>query len=142
MIFDLLAAEPNLVGDILDTAADTSGARQAVQISLAPVFLLVAIGGVMNVVMTRLIWIAGRIERLEENKTSDNAKSYDKELLWLRTRRLRARRAIMFSTAAGVCVSILVAILFVATFFGVEVGLLVASLWVIAMGLLLSLIHI
>ena len=58
------AAGSNIAFDLLERTASTLRVQEIVRLSLAPAFLLAAIGAVMNVMMGRLIWVADRIERV------------------------------------------------------------------------------
>ncbi len=136
MMFDLLNAM--IAGDLLERTASTPRVQQAVELSLAPVFLLVGIGGIMNVMMARLIWLAGRIERLADPATGACEVSHAQELLWLRRRRQFARIAIKFSTGAAVIISFEIALLFVSVYITAPIGTLVAGLWVLTIGLLIT----
>ena len=136
-MFDQTIAIASLTGadfaaDIIERTSSTPVVQRAVELSLAPAFLLVGIGSLMNVMMSRLIWIAGRVERLSEQ--SDDARSHP-EIDWLCARRHLARRAILFSTAAAVVISLVIALLFVSVYIEPKIGTLVAFLWVATVGL-------
>ncbi len=135
----LLASGGEVFGaDILERTASTPRVQRAVELSLAPVFLLVGIGGIMNVMMARLIWLAGRIERLAEPVAGACDISHQAELDWLRQRRQFARLAIKFSTASAVVISVEIALLFLSAFIEAQIGVVVAVLWVITIGLLIT----
>ena len=106
--------------------------------SLAPAFLLVGIGSVMNVMVARLTWIAGRIERLEDKSDSDTPAPEQRELEWLCNRRHLVRRAIMFSSSAAVVISIVIALLFVSTYIDAKIGTVIAVLWVATVACLIT----
>lgn len=137
MIADLLAST-NFALDIIERTSSTPNTLRAVQLSLAPAFLLVGIGSIMNVMVTRLNWIAGRIERLGESDEDIITDKAQKELDWLRARRQLSRRAIMFSTAAAGTISVVIAVLFLSVYIESRIGTLVAVLWVLTMGLLIT----
>ena len=135
-MLDLLAG--GLAEEILERTADTPRVLRAVQLSLAPAFLLVGIGSIMNVIMARVIWIAGRIERLSEIAEETHTAAQTAELAWLRRRRVLARTAIKFATAAAVVISVVIALLFVSAYVETRLGTAVAALWVITVGLLIT----
>jgi len=144
-MLDLLSAAGTeiIASDLLERTSSMSNVRQAVELSLAPVFLLVGIGGIMNVMMQRLIWLAGRIERLCENSVSTSPAyisrlPFEVEVEWLTQRRRLVRIAMKFSTAAAVIISLVIALLFVSTFTDIAVGVGVAVLWVFTIGLLIT----
>ena len=140
LLFDLIAAtaEPSVAFEILERTASTPRVQQAVQLSLAPAFLLVGISGIMNVMVGRLTWVAGRIERLCDLPKTRREAMHDFELEWLRKRRRLARHAIKFSTGAAVVISVVIAVLFVSAYIEARIGTLVAILWVLTIGLLIT----
>ena len=140
-MLDLMAGS-NIAADLLQRTQNTSDVLRAVQLSLAPAFLLVGIGSIMNVMMQRLSWVAGRIERLSEQIEEKPNPRSTSEREWLRARRHLARRAIMFSTAAAVVISVVIAVLFVSVYVETRIGTIVAVLWVMTMALLITgLVH-
>lgn len=138
MIVDLLASNPGFAVELLERTADTPRVLRAVQLSLAPAFLLVGIGSIMNVMMTRLTWVAGRIERLSEEDEDDLSEARKAEFAWLCKRRDFARRAIKYSTGAAVVISVVIALLFISAYVETKLGTFVAVLWVITVGLLIA----
>jgi len=138
MLLEILAPSATIAANILERTASTPGVVAAVASSLTPAFLLVGIGGIMNVMVTRLNWIAGRIERLEERMEPDQSELGAREFAWLCSRRQHARRAMMLASAAAVVISVVIALLFVSTYIEAKIGTLIAVLWVLTMGLLIS----
>ncbi|MEO0698659.1 MAG: DUF2721 domain-containing protein [Pseudomonadota bacterium] len=139
MTLDLLAS----VGDpatlqAISANASTQRVQSAVELSLAPAFLLVGIGSLMNVMMARLIWLAGRIERLSDPTGGACDIRVAPEVEWLRKRRAFARVAIKLSTGAAATISVVIAVLFVSAFMKASVGVFVAILWVLTIGLLIA----
>ncbi|PZP18065.1 MAG: DUF2721 domain-containing protein, partial [Kocuria rhizophila] len=55
----------SLAGDLIARTSSTARVQEIVELSLAPVFLLAAIGALLNVVNSRLIWIVDRVNRIE-----------------------------------------------------------------------------
>ena len=138
MLLPELLAASNIATDLLERTASTPDTLRAVQLSLAPAFLLVGIGSIMNVIMARLNWIAGRIERLSENMELPLSDPVQREVDWLCARRQLARQAIKFSTAAAVVISVVIAVLFVSVYIEAKIGTAVAVLWVVTMALLIT----
>lgn len=122
---------------LIERTASTPHVLEMLQFSLAPAFLLVAIGSIMNVMMARLIWVANRIERLEARAEERGENPRSDELAWLTRRRKISHRAVMFSTAAAALISILIAMLFVSAYIELRVGTLIAAMWVATMLLLI-----
>lgn len=143
MMIDLLAplvaeaAQP-FAFELLERTASTPRVQQVVQLSLAPAFLLAGIGAIMNVMMTRLTWIAGRIERLGENSEISCSVSYAREIAWLRERRQRVRTAIMFSSAAAANICVVISLLFISAYIEAQIGTVIAAMWVLTMALLIT----
>ncbi|MEM6828752.1 MAG: DUF2721 domain-containing protein [Pseudomonadota bacterium] len=124
--------------ELLERTASTPRVQQVVQLSLAPAFLLAGIGAIMNVMMTRLTWIAGRIERLGESLEVASAESHAREVEWLSNRRQRVRTAIMFSSASAMNISVVISLLFVSAYIDAQIGSIIAALWVLTMALLIT----
>lgn len=121
-----VGAGPNLLAG----SESAPAVLQALQSSLAPVFLLIGIGSIMNVMMSRLIWIAGKIERLDALLESEPTDRRKRVVAALRERQSLARKSIMFSTLAGVIISVLIALLFVSAYITAYLGTIIAGLWV------------
>lgn len=140
MILELLsAAGGDAFGlEILERTASTPRVQKAVELSLAPAFLLVGIGSIMNVMMVRMTWIAGRIERLCDASGGTHGKDKMREVEWLDRRLQLVRLATKFSTAAASVISIVIALLFVSAYIETRIGTLVAILWVVTIGLLIT----
>lgn len=140
MDFDLLAAviQAPFASEILERTASTPRVQQVVQLSLAPAFLLSGIGAIMNVIMGRMIWIAQRVENLEEKLEEHRTAKQARELAWLMQRRKLMQGAIMFSTAAAVIISLVIGLLFISAYITAQIGTVIAILWVLTMVLLVT----
>lgn len=136
-MLDLLAAaDTNLAIDLLERTASTARVQHIVQISLAPAFLLAGIGAIMNVMTNRLIWVANRIERIHELEEEGRAGPALDDLPALEKRRSYAQAAVMFSTAAALTISVVIALLFVSAFIRPQIGTITAFAWILTMGFL------
>jgi predicted nucleic acid-binding Zn ribbon protein len=138
MIDQLALVAPEAARALIERTASTPGVMQMLQFSLAPAFLLVGIGSVMNVMVQRLTWVANRIERLEARAEERGEDPCSDELGWLLRRRRIAQRAVMFSTGAAALVSVLIALLFVSAYVAFRIGTFIAGLWVATMLLLIT----
>lgn len=142
MMFDLLAVAADVrmpfALEIFERTASTPRVQQVVQLSLAPAFLLSGIGAVMNVIMSRMIWIAQRIERIEDKLEEQRTPRQAREHGWLMRRRKLAQGAILFSTAAAVMISLVIGMLFISAYITSQIGTLIAGLWVLTMVLLVT----
>lgn len=135
-VLDLL---PAMIGvDLLERTSSTLRVQNVVQLSLAPAFLLAGIGAVMNVMTNRLIWVANKIERISNAGEEGDFDALRAELPALELRRIYAQRAVMFSTASALAISVVIVLLFISAFVTTALGTLVAATWVICMGLLVA----
>ncbi|MFY7744257.1 MAG: DUF2721 domain-containing protein [Erythrobacter sp.] len=132
------AAHTPFAVEILERTASTPRVQQVVQLSLAPAFLLSGIGAVMNVIMSRMIWISQRIENIEEKMEDQRTAKQSREVAWLMRRRKLMQGAIMFSTAAAVMISAVIMLLFVSAYILAQIGTLIAAMWVLTMLLLVT----
>lgn len=137
-MLDLLVDGPGLARDLVARTSSTLVVQEIVRLSLAPAFLLAAIGAIMNVMMSRLIWVADRIERLEARLEAGEAEGREGELRVLQRRRRLAQRAVMLSTAAALTICVTIALLFVSAFITPQIGTVTALAWIVTMGLLIS----
>lgn len=105
-----------------------------IQVAIAPIFLLVATGSILNVVTTRLGRVIDRARALEaaiesgEDAVRENR--HVGELQVLDQRMKLGNRAVLFCCLSAVLICILVAMLFLAELFRVPAGVVVAGLFV------------
>ncbi|WP_435418441.1 DUF2721 domain-containing protein [Parerythrobacter aurantius] len=137
-MLDLLLPTGNIATELVQRTSSTLIVQEIVRLSLAPAFLLAAIGAVMNVMMSRLIWVANRIHRLEERMEEEQTPKERRELARLRRRRRYAQRAMMFSTGAALTISLVILLLFVSAFITPQIGTLTAIAWITTMLLLIA----
>lgn len=141
-MLDFLASNANLATELLERTSSTLRVQEIVRLSLAPAFLLAGIGAIMNVMMSRLIWIAERIERLEDRMDEMDGNRAERELAWLDRRRQLAQRAVMFATCAALIISVVIALLFISAWIKPQIGTLTALAWIATMVLLTTaLVH-
>ena len=142
MLLDLLAAAAEtripLALEIFERTASTPRVQQVVQLSLAPAFLLSGIGAIMNVIMSRMIWIAKRIEMIDDKLEDERSARQLREHGWLMRRRRLMQGAIMFSTASAVMISAVIMLLFISAYITAQIGTLIAAMWVLTMVLLVT----
>lgn len=136
MLFEILSGIAAI--DLIERTSSTARVQTVVQLSLAPAFLLAAIGAVMNVMTNRLIWVANKIERIIDAGEDGATMLLREELPALEKRRIHAQRAVMLSTAAALTISIVIGLLFVSAFVRAPLGTLVAFAWIVTMGLLVA----
>jgi hypothetical protein len=124
-VFDLplaVIAEPRDGSPVL-------GLARAIQLSVAPVFLLTGISALLGVLSTRLTRVLDRARHLQ-NQTLP-AKGDDLHVLKRRMRLLT--RAIESVTVTGVLVAAVVAVTFVSAVAVVDLAAIVVPLFVLAM---------
>jgi hypothetical protein len=110
--------------------------NHAIQLALAPVFLLTGVGTNLLVLTNRLGRIIDR-SRLLEDRIDTLGKAVEEESLAeidiLFTRAQWINRAITLSTTCALLVCLVVAALFLGAALGLSLGTLIASLFVLAM---------
>lgn len=137
MIELLASAGPDVVHEILARTGSTPKVQQIVSLSLAPAFLLSAIGAIMNVMMARMIWIANRVERIEERIAEEREYPANQERGWLLARRRAMQWAVMFSTGAAAAISVVIALLFLSAYVETRLGTVIVAAWLLTMVLLI-----
>ena len=142
LLLDLIAAASQtrlpLALEIFERTASTPRVQQVVQLILAPAFLLSGIGAIMNVIMSRMIWIAKRIENIEDKMEEQRTPRQVREFGWLMRRRRLMQGAIMFSTASAVMMSAVIMLLFISAYITAQIGTVIAFMWVLTMALLVT----
>lgn len=120
----------SLAVDLIERTSSTTRVQAIVQLSLAPVFLLAAIGAMLNVMNARLTWLIDRIEFVERRTEKGLAGREAEELPALRQRQHYAQLAVSLSTAAALVICAIVALLFISAFIRPQIGTAVAIAWI------------
>ncbi|GAA5061465.1 hypothetical protein GCM10023208_30830 [Erythrobacter westpacificensis] len=123
----------SITGELIERTSSTVRVQEIVQLSLAPVFLLAAIGAMLNVMNQRLSWLFDRIEFIERQDEMGEAGREVEELPGLIQRQSYAQMAVNLSTSAALTICVVVAVLFISAFIEPRIGTLVAVLWVATM---------
>lgn len=113
----------------------------AIELAVAPVFLLSGIGVLLGVLTNRLARIVDRARKVEEGLCQTAAASAEESRGQLRIAARRARlinTAITLSTIAALLIALVVALLFASTFVPINLAGPVAVLFVLAMGALVG----
>lgn len=125
----------------LVSPAPVEGLARAIQLSVAPVFLLAGISGLLNVLSQRLNRIVDRARRLQE-AGADNTKNHPwdgRQELQVQKRRIAlVMRAIGCATVTILLVAMVVAIVFVSAVSTIDLTLVVVPLFVLAMACLMA----
>ena len=113
---------------------------QTIELALAPVFLLVAIGNIMNILSTRLGRIVDRSRHLQHLHGETEGPEHDmlvREIRLVDTRIALIGRALLLLVLSGLTVGLVVGLLFVEEIFRVDLQLGVTAFFLIAIGLLM-----
>ena len=110
---------------------------ELIQLSLVPVFLLMGIGQILNVVTGRLARIVDRSRWYEIQKSSGEIQEFDdnqcQELEALRRRMRHANSAISCLTAAAFLVCVTVALLLANGIISIQLDFVVLGLFILVM---------
>lgn len=112
------------------------GITHTIQLAVAPVFLLTALGTTLSVLTTRLARIVDRARRVEARLHGEQGDARDASMGELRVLEGRVHLvylAITLGTAAALLVCLLIAVAFVGYLVGARVGTVMAVLFIAAM---------
>ncbi len=118
--------------------APVQGLARAIQLSVAPVFLLTGISALIGVLTNRLSRVMDRADHLgagsqhsesPEARSRSTADTFD----FLRRRSRLLMRAIQCATVTGVLVAAVVAVMFVSAVAALDLAAIVVPLFVVAM---------
>ncbi|HKT84561.1 MAG TPA: DUF2721 domain-containing protein [Novosphingobium sp.] len=113
---------------------------QTIQLALAPVFVLVAIGNILNLLSTRLGRVVDRARALQAMHIETEGPEHDmvvREIRVLDKRMALTTRAIRLLVLSGLAIGTTVAVLFLEGLAGLDLHLLVAVVFLAAIVLLL-----
>lgn len=137
---------------MLDSAVNFGDVAHAIQLALAPVFLLTGIAGILNVMAARLARIIDRGRQLSEHPPPQDLKAGDKlqlELQGLERRRHLASAAITACTFSALLVCTVIATLFLEVLVQIQLRWLVGALFtgstlalVVGLGYFLREVHL
>jgi MFS family permease len=112
------------------------GISRTIQLAVAPVFLLTALGTILGVLSTRLGRVVDRVRVLSAKLpglAAPDAEPLRAELALLSRRRRLVNHAITCAVIAALLVCLVIAVAFVGFTFGTDYSLLMAWLFVAAM---------
>ncbi|MBZ6378438.1 hypothetical protein B5C34_12875 [Pacificimonas flava] len=136
VVSPILGSVAETTANVAARTADTASLAHTLELALAPAFLIVGIGSLLNVLTSRLGRVVDRARRIEAEFESYDERRRSiaaEELPYLERRTGLINTAIFCSVAAALCVALTVAILFVAPFVPPRLGTAVALLFVLAM---------
>jgi CBS domain containing-hemolysin-like protein len=112
---------------------------QLIQLSVAPVFLLAGVAGLLNVFTGRLSRIIDKVDKLDKYE-EENLLKDEKSILKITQRRefltMRMKNtnlAILFSTSTGLLVAMVIVTMFLSAIFDFKDFLFIAILFILAM---------
>lgn len=118
---------------------DVSDISHAIQLAVAPVFLLTAIGAMLGVMTNRLGRVIDRARLLEgrlEDASAEDSAGLQSHLVILSRRAKLINLAITFCTMTALLVCSVIAVLFFGSFVRFDISAPVAILFILAMVLL------
>ena len=113
---------------------------QTIQLALAPVFVLVAIGNILNLLSTRLGRVVDRSRHLQGQHMATEGPEHDMVVAEIRLldRRIRLiTRAIALLVSSGLAIGTTVAVLFLEELVGLQLQRLAAATFLVAIALLM-----
>ncbi|HSG35486.1 MAG TPA: DUF2721 domain-containing protein [Sphingomonadaceae bacterium] len=114
---------------------------QTIQLALAPVFVLVAIGNIMNILSSRLGRIVDRSRRLQELHKATEGDEHDivvREIRLIDRRIALVGRALLLLVLSGLTIGLTVALLFLEEVIDVDLQHIAAGTFIFAIGLLMT----
>ena len=114
---------------------------QTIQLSLGPVFMLAAIGQLLNVLAGRLSRVIDRSRKLEDlhpRSSGPERERYIRELKLLDRRMSIINASLFLAVTSAIAVCTLIGLLFVAVLAGLHFGTIVAICFILAMILLVA----
>jgi CBS domain containing-hemolysin-like protein len=130
---------------VMDTGGLNSVAH-LIQLSVAPVFLLAAVAGLLNVFVGRLVRIIDKIDKLqlfEEKKRQTDpqyqlSEKMQSRKLFLLKRLKSTNYAIALSTSAGLMVALVIVTMFLSALFDFDNSTVIAAFFILAMFFLIA----
>ncbi len=114
---------------------------QTIQLALAPVFVLVAIGNIINTLSSRLGRVVDRSRTLQKLHGETEGAAHDavvREIRIIDKRIHLISRSLLLLVLAGLCIGSTVVLLFVEEFIGVDVQAVAAGTFILAIGFLMN----
>lgn len=114
---------------------------QTIQLALAPVFVLVAIGNIMNILSSRLGRVVDRSRVLQHRHRETEGAEHDAVVREIRLVDVRIKligRAILLLVSSGLCVGLTVALLFIEEFATLNLQPIAAGIFLVAIALLMA----
>ena len=113
---------------------------QTIQLALAPVFVLVALGNILNLLASRLARVVDRSRDLQKRHANTMGDEHDavvREIRIFDRRIVLITRAIVLLVMAGFCIGVTVLAIFVEEMFRIDMGAFAAGVFIMSIGLLM-----
>jgi len=113
---------------------------QTIQLALAPVFVLVAIGNILNILAQRLSRIVDRSRVLQDRHSETEGRAHDLVVIEIRViaRRIALiSRAILLLVVSGLTIGVTVVVLFLEEFLDLNLQQVAAVGFIVAIALLM-----
>lgn len=113
---------------------------QTIQLALAPVFVLVAVGNILNLLSARLGRIVDRSRVLQEKHRETSGPEHDvvvREIRLIDRRIALVGRAILLLVLSGIAIGSTVAVLFLEELLGADLQNIASISFIVAIGLLM-----
>lgn len=130
---------------VADTNNLVTTVSSLIQLSVAPVFLLAGVAGLLNVFIGRLTRIIDKLEKLDSfvNSQEKREKEYSQEKIikrrnFLVMRMKNTNLAIFYCTATGLMVALVIFTIFFSEIFSFDASIFVSILFILAMISLIS----
>lgn len=120
----------------MDPNASVAGLARAIQLSVAPVFLLTGISGLLNIFTGRLSRIIDRVrvlQQAQEKVDPSEADALEQALRVQRRRTFLINRAILCTGITALLVAGVVAVLFISAVASLDLAVIVVPIFVLAM---------
>jgi CBS domain containing-hemolysin-like protein len=114
---------------------------QLIQLSVAPVFLLAGVAGLLNVFTGRLSRIIDKVDKLDKYEDENHGNIKDEKLIaklaqrrkFLTMRMKNTNLAILFCTSTGLLIAMVIVTMFLSAIFEFKDSIFIASLFILAM---------
>ena len=124
-----------------NTQETVNTVSQLIQLSVAPVFLLAGVAGLLNVFTGRLSRIIDKLEKVDNyvanQKTPEATKEAEEKLSerrrFLTMRMQNTNYAIFFCTSTGLLIAMVIVTMFLSSLFDFKDSLFIATLFIVAM---------
>lgn len=122
---------------IIDDTNMVTAVAELIKLSVAPVFLIAAVAGLLNVFTGRLTRIIDKVDKLEEDERNEvNIETEEKIIKrhkFLTMRMKNTNKAIFLCVVAGLFVALVIVTMFLSALFEFNSALIISVLFILAM---------